>query len=964
MRPAFTRCRNEARSLLWCICLLAVRSAGRVVPQARLPSLAQSGGHRRLFVDALRKPPKIRGADINTREEDSKTPQGSVLECGVTHKVNARSSKYDICPEECPLFAQDRTDKSFCTFSCVPASQCRAKFVETPIGDTELGICRGCMLDGCDECDHSADSDRCAACKFGYKLLPDGTCQFKYIGPIFWSFLGVLGFIAFLLFLWVVDMAMRPISNPKGLAEGIKNRENTKIHQPHRNPETGKKEMFPFGTNVHTTLVAGPGMLLHFNFQLAVILWAIFVASVWMSFAAFVDEDLWRLGTRRYGTPRENCILVAWGYETQHRLMWAKVGFLWIVYIGTCLAAMAYGVYQLRRYQSIDYQTKTMKDFAALLVGLPSLPGTRALEEDLKTAIARWSGLNVLGVSVAWNHKDEQKKVEALLKQDLDERLIEMDEVPSPTPRGGLQPPAMNPVRRWLWNKEKDLLGLEPVADEGHITREEAKALLLGLTSAKRAVVVFETEEARDKAIAKSEADNGIVIEDFQVTLSEMTAEPDTVEWENFGHITPQVVMWKVTAGFGIISLACLFWAVVFYAPYAYYVLTFNYANGRQPGFVVGMSFSMIVVVGNAIMYEVCARISDWVGFRFRDEREVCYMILYTIACMFNVILDFVTTYITAEIILDTLGFRTYFGEPLRDIKDFTDKFETYGMQRSLAENTFTYAFPSTFLIPFLIEWLPTIALPYALGKFIVKSHPEVRGLDAEGWLQMLPMDMGRYADLLLNMILGILIFYFPGGYTWTLFLGMAGSHAWIYAFDYYKVLRQIPAVNYVEHHLEWWCQILLAPIFGIIASSLLFKSNCEPGYHCVKGWPIVIVCFCAWLAHVVVHVSLVVYVLPMFGVKKGKIEELAGVTYKDCGTYLAATWFNTNPVHCLRSKYFYEDEVSVDFYRLGKENTIRENPQTQTFLSQDQRSVSFARRVARGESPRLPQSPGGAKQV
>jgi len=69
----------------------------------------------------------------------------------------------------------------------------------------------------------------------------------------------------------------------------------------------------------------------------------------------------------------------------------------------------------------------------------------------------------------------------------------------------------------------------------------------------------------------------------------------------------------------------------------------------------VGFAFSMIVVVGNAIMYEVCGRISDWVGFRFRDEREACYMILYTIACMFNVLLDFVTTYATAEKVMEGL---------------------------------------------------------------------------------------------------------------------------------------------------------------------------------------------------------------------------------------------------------------------------------------------------------------------
>merc|ERR1719382_679866 len=110
-------------------------------------------------------------------------------------------------------------------------------------------------------------------------------------------------------------------------------------------------------------------MNLHFNFQAAVIVWALFVAGVWMSFAAFVDNDLWILGTRRFGTPRANCILVAWGYETQQRLMWTKVAFLWIVYVVTCVALFAYCVFQWRRYGDIDYTTKTMKDFAAMMHG-------------------------------------------------------------------------------------------------------------------------------------------------------------------------------------------------------------------------------------------------------------------------------------------------------------------------------------------------------------------------------------------------------------------------------------------------------------------------------------------------------------------------------------------------------------------------------------------------------------------
>ena len=41
-------------------------------------------------------------------------------------------------------------------------------------------------------------------------------------------------------------------------------------------------------------------------------------------------------------------------------------------------------------------------------------------------------------------------------------------------------------------------------------------------------------------------------------------------------------------------------WVVAFYLPYAWFSLTFNYSYGQEPGFVAGMTFSMVVVAGNA----------------------------------------------------------------------------------------------------------------------------------------------------------------------------------------------------------------------------------------------------------------------------------------------------------------------------------------------------------------------------
>merc|ERR1719160_2406492 len=148
------------------------------------------------------------------------------------------------------------------------------------------------------------------------------------------------------------------------------------------------------------------------------------------------------------------------------------------------------------------------------------------------------------------------------------------------------------------------------------------------------------------------------------------------------------------------------------------------------------------------------------------------------------------------------LNFRTYDGTKLQDIPTFNEHFETYAIQRSLAESAYAYAWPSTFLIPFLLEPFITIILPLYLGKWVLRSHREFRGRTAESNLAAAEFEMGRYADIVLNVTLGILIFFFPGGYTHSLFFFMAVSHVFIYYFDHYRVLRTIPACTFLSMRL------------------------------------------------------------------------------------------------------------------------------------------------------------------
>jgi len=292
---------------------------------------------------------------------------------------------------------------------------------------------------------------------------------------------------------------------------------------------------------------------------------------------------------------------------------------------------------------------------------------------------------------------------------------------------------------------------------------------------------------------------------------------------------------------------------------------------------------------------------------------------------MFNVTLDMVTTYFMSVQILEGLNFRTYYGVKLRDVPTFTAQFESYGMQRVLAENTKAYCFPATFLIPFLIEPLITVLFPLMLGQLMVRSHPEWVGRDAELWMVAFEFDMGRYGDLLLNQLLGILIFYFPGGYTILLFWGMAVSHLYIYLFDHLRVLKTIPKCVYATMEVDWWAQWMLAPITATIASAWVFKANCQGWGYCVQGWTLIEYVVAGWMAHFVLHHVCLCYLVPL--ARKDLEDTQANMTFKQCAERLPCSWFASNPIHCLRSKFIHEDSPACSYYYLGKEHLQAVNP-------------------------------------
>ena len=167
---------------------------------------------------------------------------------------------------------------------------------------------------------------------------------------------------------------------------------------------------------------------------------------------------------------------------------------------------------------------------------------------------------------------------------------------------------------------EKKTEGAEPLASS---TSESPEALCNKIQSSPMALVVFKTETGRDDALQKCQS---ITFSKETVKFRPLVTEPMGVQWENMA-ITPQMRRERLSASVKLIVMASAAWTVCFYLPYALYASSFSYSNGDKPSAMMSVSLTVIVVLGNLIMYTFCAEAAQRVGHMLRDTQEGVYMV-------------------------------------------------------------------------------------------------------------------------------------------------------------------------------------------------------------------------------------------------------------------------------------------------------------------------------------------------
>ena len=160
---------------------------------------------------------------------------------------------------------------------------------------------------------------------------------------------------------------------------------------------------------------------------------------------------------------------------------------------------------------------------------------------------------------------------------------------------------------------------------EAKVSSEPPEALCTKLQSSPTAVVVFRTETARDAALEKCKS---IPFREATLTLKPLVTEPLGIQWENMS-IPQKLRRERLFASIKMIALAGAAWAVCIYLPYAFYAASFSYSNGDKPSALMNMSLTLIVVLGNLIMYTTCAEAAKRIGHMLRDTEAGVYMVAY-----------------------------------------------------------------------------------------------------------------------------------------------------------------------------------------------------------------------------------------------------------------------------------------------------------------------------------------------
>ncbi|CAJ1379963.1 unnamed protein product [Effrenium voratum] len=419
------------------------------------------------------------------------------------------------------------------------------------------------------------------------------------------------------------------------------------------------------------------------------------------------------------------------------------------------------------------------------------------------------------------------------------------------------------------------------------------------------------------------------------LTLECAFAEPDSVRWGSFGGGKSDYIRRWVRA-ICELTAVILFLMTFLKYPYSRYVMSFSYAETGTPNNLNGRKFLMLIsIIANQVIYLFSDKVAEDMHFWYTEHKQKAYVAFYVVAMVLELMMmDLFFTATTTFNQLNAAGRRTYGGVQLYDLPSWHMVIETYVMQNALGNQLLDYAFPSTFIAPFLFEPILGFLL-FHIGKLIVRSHSEISPYRAQKLVQWFWInDLSRYGDIILNLTIAVIFLSIHGGFNSRAFGYLLVCHLYIYVFDHWMLLRAMPRVKYNLMAVDTLAHVLMSIPSGMALCCVIFKANCKnmlehpygklwpfPNY-CVTSMNLIGLLVAAFLVHTIIHVLIVYLLMTFIRVKHNGYE----VDYLKAAKTSPCTWFSANPVHCLRSEHLKHDSPHCRHHVPGREHLLRAN--------------------------------------
>eukprot|EP00927_Polykrikos_kofoidii_P044305 TRINITY_DN38305_c0_g1_i1.p1 TRINITY_DN38305_c0_g1~~TRINITY_DN38305_c0_g1_i1.p1 ORF type:complete len:1037 (+),score=98.89 TRINITY_DN38305_c0_g1_i1:127-3237(+) len=845
------------------------------------------------------------------------------LSCG----VSVFAPGLGRCPRRCPYSTRDPAKG--CHFLCVADCNFSKGSDESFLDEVEA-TCSTCKVMGCETC--VAGRQICKKCKAGF-TLEENSCNASHS----FRLVHIVAIGAVLMGIKYISLLARPVINKDVQHEAVLRRWRSCL----RNKRLPGQPWFPLNTDLRALrdkepCVGGCGLMLFFNFQASVLCWIILVVLAWSMLGAITGKNLFVLGTLPTDSTHEVCQAIRWGSAESRRMSKHRSVFALFLYIFSFAGCILLAQRNRRLFLSARVKFPAMSNYCICLQNFPKLSGDK-VESEILHFITQAVGIRPVGVSVHWDFEQSSRVITEVLRRTLEDRQeaiatqvgIQFDGTRERCLSTGSMVSATHDATDAALlflstNPERSDSGSDDTQDDMSTKfQETARTVLQGLRSTGSAFVVFFTKEERDRAVKTFRSPSAPQFRDVhKLMVKAESTQPGNVLWENLSIATSGKILRIILGTIAMVGLIVAF-GMFCYLPFAYFEAAHVRETGTPPSLYYQICFLAVVIAGNQLTYLMSRKITSWVGFHREDSLMIFNCLLYATFIFSGVILDLAIIAWMTSLGMASARVRTEDGTLLKDLPDMISMLSAYPMAREMGRTIYEYNVHSTFILPFIIECLVGIALPYHIAyRTVGVSHTTLT--QAEAALAPRHFDLMRYADIVINLTLATVSLFFSSGWVLGTFLGLLVGNAFVYGLDHWRVLRQSMHFDFSESEMDELGHHLLAVPCGMLAVFFCFRLQMHFGEN---GSPLMLpLMVIAFVAHVMLHILL----LRLWQPKPQDYSETNSAyhlaTYADAAAGTPMNWFNANPVHCLRSHFIHQDSPPCVWYVPGREDVLMKN--------------------------------------